>query len=260
MSDLNSMFNSDSFSDKVDLFGGMFSDAAFVDKVLKIAEGYEWAMVRDKSGSMHMGGSNDTPIVRKVQKNGFFGGSRNEYMYRDEAVSYLVGSIVDIFLKNDPAPDLGWFDHQHEYFTDCDPESRAYSKFMDIQAGGGTSIRGVVRAAYNAHQQRKRSGEYEKSGKKGMFLLVFLDGDADDREAFKNDVREYSRGIQNPTEFHILFVKVGRESLEAYFQELDELSGTMHDIISYTNLDNLVRLPGGLGQILIDLVLKLNKG
>lgn len=185
----------------------------------------EVVIIVDRSGSM-----NKTDV--EILSQGIFGfGKKPQLITRYQASTDFVKSIIEQILIHDPKPDLGTFSENNSstYFTDCAIGSQEHRNFLATQPGGGTYLIPCLNKAWTAHNLR---------GSKSLVFVV-LDGDCHDLSELKGWLKDTAQKLETPDEFHLIFVKIGEENLGNFFQEIENLEGAKHDIVSFYSLKQI---------------------
>lgn len=192
--------------------------------VTEVISAREIAIIKDNSGSME---SDDTAtgITRHA-----------------DSVRYTKG-ILKVMLKLDnDGIDAGIFGSQTTYQKDVATLEELNAIFA-TPCNGGTNLANALKAAFEAHTNRKNAGEYAKEGKDGTTLLVLLDGaiDSSDMAACSKLIIDLTKSMTTATEYRIRFIGVGTDSgIQKSLKQLDDglqAQGAKYDIVDSMTIE-----------------------
>jgi len=162
------------------------------------------------------------------------------YNYCRETIKAFVRGAAQI----DPdGVSVHLFNNKVELHNDvATPE--AVDKLIDSHGpGGGTMTDLALAAAWKEHRQK---------GSAATFVVCFTDGEPSDRPAVEKQIINITNAMQNPEEFRIMFLTVGRREPEfdAWLEHIDSsLTGAKYDIIGHEALENT-----DFQQVIADLI------
>ena len=93
---------------------------------------------------------------------------------------------------------------------------------------GSTDTAGLVREAWKRAQALRAQGANDN-----IVLMIITDGEPNDREAVKKEIRDIAATLTNGEEFGIIFLTVGiiDTGLRSFLTELDDTLNAKHDIV-----------------------------
>ena len=125
--------------------------------------------------------------------------------------------------------------------------------FLENDPSGTTNLAGVLQDALNNYFQRKAAGKTKPNGET---ILVFTDGEPDDRKAVMKVIIEASRRIDRDEELAISFIQVGTDQQATRFLKLldDDLqsAGAKFDICDTITMEDMEDM--SLSEVLLNAI------
>lgn len=182
----------------------------------------DYTLIIDRSGSM------GDPVGR--------GNNQSRWNYMAEETQTIAREISAL---DSDGITLYTFSNGHKRHDNVGPDA-VKRVFTAESPGGSTNLAGVLQDAFDHYLSNRKRGKAKRNGE---FVVVVTDGEPTDKPSVAKVITAFTKHLNSPKEFSMLFVQIGTDSVASeYLRSLDddlEKNGAKYDIVSVITHDEL---------------------